>query len=329
MIDNNPSSPRVAVIGCGYWGKNLIRNFAELGALAGVFDRMSGIAEGYAAQYNAPFLSEEEILSSPTIDGIVIATPAPAHESLVEAALLKGKHVYVEKPMALSLKGAQRLASLAKKNNKVLMVGHILNYHPAFVALKQNVNKLGPLKHIYASRLGLGRFREQESILWDLMCHDISIVLALTQTMPSRISAKGQTYLMPMKPAAAVLMLDFPSQITAHLHTSWASPHKEQKFIVVGEKGMAVFDDQKPWPEKLQFSTNCFSWQENQIHANAEVVQEFIPLSEGEPLKNECAHFLRCLEKNISPLTDGEEGVRVTEVLEKAEKLLHNSFRES
>lgn len=206
------------------------------------------------------------------------------------------------------------------------MVGHILNYHPAFVALKQNLDKLGPLKHIYASRLGLGRFREEESILWDLVCHDISIVLALTQSMPLKVHAQGHAYLMTSRPAAAAVTLEFPSQITAHLHTSWASPQKEQKLMVIGDKGMAVFDDQKPWAEKLQISTNCFLRRDDQIHADENVKHEFIPLPEGEPLKNECVHFLMCVEKNITPLTCGQEALRVTEVLEKAEKLLHNSF---
>ena len=239
-------------------------------------------------------------------------------------ALQAGKHVYLEKPMALSTETARTLVSLATTHNRVLMVGHILNYHPAFVALKEHLPELGPLKHIYANRLGLGRFREHEGVLWDLSCHDVSLILALAQTMPTHIHAVGQAYLIPHKPMAALLTLSFLSGLTAHVQASWVSPFKEQKLVVIGGEGIAVFDDRKPWAEKLQISLNCFAWKDGHPHANESFQTRSIPLPENEPLKAECLHFLTCIQEGKTPLTSGQEGLRVVEVLEKAENTMHN-----
>lgn len=319
MINVTPSSPRVAVIGCGHWGKNLIRNFAELGALAAVCDQDMEKTKEFSSHYGVPGYSPDEVLSHPDIDAVVIATIAPLHESQAEAALNMGKDVYIEKPMALSLEAAKKLAALAKKHNRILMVGHILNYHPAVTAIKERLPALGTLRHIYVNRLALGRFRHHESILWDLATHDVSLILSLVQTMPSSVHAVPQAYLTPDYPAAAFLNLTFPSGLTAHIQTSWISPFKEQKVVVVGDKGIVVFDDQKPWAEKLSLSTECLTWAEGKPEAHSSPCHTYIPLPESEPLKNECMHFLTCIQKREQPLTCGEEGVRVTEVLEKAE----------
>ncbi len=318
ILKTNASLPRIAVVGCGTWGKNLIRNFAELGALAAVCDIDGAKAEAFAAQYNVPAFSGDEIFSQPFLDAIVIASVAPLHTNHVEQALRAGKHVYVEKPMALSVQEAKRLCSLAKEQNRILMVGHILNYHPAFIALKERLPELGPLKHIYANRLGLGRFRQSESVLWDLASHDISLILALSQDMPEKVSATFQTFLAPQKPASALMFLTFPKGLTAHIHASWLSPFKEQKLVVIGEKATATFDDGKPWAEKLQISTDCFIWENGHPFANQDVRMQAISLPESEPLKNECIHFLQCIQTGAEPLTSGLEGLRVTEVLEKA-----------
>jgi UDP-2-acetamido-3-amino-2,3-dideoxy-glucuronate N-acetyltransferase len=321
-IDSSPL--QVAVIGCGEWGKKLGRNFAELGVLGAVCDTDPLQAKALAARYDVPILSEQEIFAHPSFDAVVIASLASLHVCQAEQALKAGKHVYIEKPMALSTKDAERLCALAETQNRLLMVGHILNYHPAFMLLKERLLELGPLKHIYANRLGLGRFRPQENVLWDLASHDISLILALVQEKPQNIMAFGQAYLAPGKPASALLTLAFSGGLTAHIHTSWLSPFKEQKLVVMGEKAIAVFDDRKPWEEKLQISTNCLVWQEGQHHANDGFQTLTIPLPEAEPLKNECAHFLMCIQKGEEPLTSGWEGLRVTEVLEAAE----NSLRE-
>jgi len=323
ILKTAPSLPHVAVIGCGAWGKNLIRNFAELGVLIAVCDKDPLKAQSLAHQYSIESLSEEEICTHPAIDAVVIASLAPLHAQQAERALLAGKHVYIEKPMALSVEDAKKLCTLAQKQRRILMVGHILNYHPAFMALKDHLHELGPLKHIYANRLGLGRFRHQESVLWDLASHDISLILALTQDMPETVMATGQAFLAPHKPATALLTLTFAGGLTAHIHASWLSPFKEQKVVIIGENAIAVFDDRKPWAEKLQISRDCFIWQEGYPHANDDFQTEVIPLSETEPLKNECLHFLTCIQKGEEPLTSGLEGLRVTEVLEKAETSLH------
>lgn len=322
FLKNTSRIPRVALIGCGAWGKNLARNFAELGALVAVCDTDPLKAKALAVENKAQILTEDQILAHPEIDAVVLASLAPFHASQAEKALKAGKHVYIEKPMTLSVEDAQKLCSLAKSQNRVLMVGHILHYHPAFIALKERLSDLGPLKHIYANRLSLGRFRRQESVLWDLASHDISLILALAQSKPLRIEAVGQAYLMPEKPASALLHLTFPSGLTAHIHASWLSPFKEQKLIVIGEKGIAVFDDRKPSAEKLTISRDCFEWKEDQPHANDGFETYSILFPESEPLKNECSHFLTCIQKEKEPLTSGEEGLRVTEVLEAAEKFL-------
>ncbi|EKE09521.1 MAG: hexapeptide repeat-containing oxidoreductase [uncultured bacterium] len=319
----NSSLPRVAVLGCGTWGKNLVRNFAELGALAAVCDKDTSKAEALKALYNVPSLSEDEAFSDPTLEAIVIASLAPLHSEQATRALKAGKHVFIEKPMALSEKDAQDLCSLAKKTNRILMVGHILNYHPAFIKLKERLSELGSLKHIYANRLGLGRFRRKESVLWDLASHDVSLILSLTQEKPLNVTSTWQSFLAPHKPASALLALTFPKGLTAHIHASWLSPFKEQKLVVMGEKGIAVFDDRKPWAEKLTLTKNCYHWKESQFEANDHLRTEAIPLSEAEPLKNECLHFLTCIQKGETPLTSGEEGLCVTQVLETAENSFH------
>lgn len=322
LLQSDLPLPRVAVVGCGAWGKNLVRNFAELGSLAGVCDSDSQKAEALASQYNVPTFSEEEVFSHPSLDAIVISSLAPLHAHQGERALESGKHVYIEKPITLSVHDTRRLCSLAKTKDRVLMVGHILNYHPAFVALKAHLPELGPLKHIYANRLALGRFRHQESVLWDLASQDISLILALAQDMPRSVDATGQAFLAAEKPANALLTLTFPSGLTAHVHASWLSPFKEQKLVVIGEQAIAVFDDRKPWAEKLQISRDCYTWKGGQPLANDSFQTQFISLPETEPLKNECLHFLACIQKGEEPLTSGLEGLRVTEVLEKAEHVL-------
>jgi UDP-2-acetamido-3-amino-2,3-dideoxy-glucuronate N-acetyltransferase len=322
LLGSNLSLPRVAVVGCGAWGKNLVRNFAELGALSAVCDTDPQTTQALANQYGVCAFTEEEVFSHPALDAIVIASLARLHARQGEQALKAGKHVYIEKPIALSVDDAQTLCSLAKTHNRVLMVGHILNYHPAFISLKDLLPELGPLKHIYANRLGLGRFRDQESVLWDLASHDISLILALAQDKPQNVSAIGQAFLTAEKPANALLTLTFSSGLTAHVHASWLSPFKEQKLVVIGEKAIAVFDDRKPWAEKLQISTDCFIWQNGQPLANESFQTRFISIPETEPLKNECLHFLNCIQKGEEPLTSGLEGLRVTEVLEKAEHVL-------
>lgn len=323
ILKSAPSIPRIALIGCGAWGKNLARNFAELHALIAVCDTDGEKAKGLALQYDVNVLTEEQVFEHPEVEGVAIASLAPFHATQAERALKAGKHVYIEKPMALSVADAKDLCKLAEEQNRILMVGHILHYHPAFMALKERLPELGPLKHIYANRLSLGRFRRQESVLWDLACHDISLILALAKSKPLTINAVGQAFLTPEKPASALLTLTFPNDLTAHVHTSWLSPFKEQKLVVIGEKGIAVFDDRQPLAEKLTISRNCLEWHGDQPHANDGFETNAVLLPQFEPLKNECLHFLTCIQKGEKPLTSGEEGLRVIEVLEAAEHSLN------
>jgi UDP-2-acetamido-3-amino-2,3-dideoxy-glucuronate N-acetyltransferase len=323
ILNSNSSCPRVAVIGCGAWGKNLVRNFAELGALTAVCDSDKEKAESLATHYNVPSLTEDQVFAAPYIEAVVISSLAPLHTFHAEKALRAGKHVYIEKPMALTVNDAQNLCSLAKEAGRILMVGHILNYHPAFIKLKENLSELGPLKHIYANRLGLGRFRHHESVLWDLASHDVSLILSLVNEMPTSVSPTWQSFVMPDVPASALLDLTFSKGLTAHIHVSWLSPFKEQKLVVIGEKGIAVFDDRKPWAEKLTITKDCYRWHEGKVEANDQLQTECIPLAEAEPLKNECLHFLTSIQTGKPPLTSGEEGLHVTHVLATAENSLN------
>jgi predicted dehydrogenase len=326
VLKNTSPIPRVALIGCGAWGKNLARNFSELGALVAVCDTDSQKTQAIALAHNIKVLTEDQVLTHPEVDAVIISSLAPLHASQGERALKAGKHVYIEKPMALSVMDAQNLCTLAKDQKRVLMVGHLLHYHPAFMALKERLSELGPLKHIYANRLALGRFRRQESVLWDLASHDISLILALAQSNPHTIDAIGQALLSPGKPASALLNLTFPSGLTAHIHASWLSPFKEQKLIVMGEKGIAVFDDCKPLAEKLMISLDCFGWDKDQPRANNDFKTSAVLLPNFEPLKHECLHFLTCIQQGTEPLTSGEEGLRVTQVLEAAEQSLQEKL---
>ena len=323
----DPSSlPRIAILGCGAWGKNLARNFAKLGALVAVCDADSQKSQATAQEYNVEILTEEQVFTHPDVDAVVISSLAPLHASQATQALRAGKHVYIEKPMALSVVDAQNLCTLAKEHHRVLMVGHLLHYHPAFMALKERLPELGSLKHIYANRLALGRFRQQEGVLWDLASHDISLILSLAQSKPNTVDAVGQAFLTPEKPASALLTLTFPNNLTAHIHASWLSPFKEQKLVVIGEKGIAVFDDRKPLEEKLMISKDCFGWDQNRPQANEKCETYAVLLPNFEPLKHECLHFLTCIQQGTEPLTSGEEGLRVTEVLEAAEKSLQEKI---
>ncbi|MBL8676864.1 MAG: Gfo/Idh/MocA family oxidoreductase [Alphaproteobacteria bacterium] len=290
--------------------------------MAAVCDSDIEKAAALASFYNVPSLSEDQIFADSTLEAVVIASLAPLHIFHAKKALQAGKHVYIEKPMALTVRDAQTICSLAKETNRILMVGHILNYHPAFIKLKELLPQLGPLKHIYANRLSLGRFRHQESVLWDLASHDVSLILSLVNEMPLTISPIWQSFITPDVPASALLNLTFSKDLTAHIHASWLSPFKEQKLVVIGEKGITVFDDCKPWDEKLILSKGCYYWNKGQIEANTQFQAEPIPLPEAEPLKNECLHFLTSIKTGKTPLTSGEEGLRVTHILEIAENSL-------
>lgn len=314
---------KVSIIGCGYWGKNLVRNFSELKALRSVCDTNQELSESTAQTYKVPSLTLEQVLKS-DVDGIVIAAPAVQHYELALAALKSGKHVFVEKPLALKIEDAQTLYEIALQADRRLMVGHLLQYHPAFLALKQLISKgnLGRLQYIYSNRLNLGKFRNEENILWSFAPHDISMILSLAGESPDTVYATGACHLNPHIHDVTTTHLSFKKGIQAHIFVSWLHPYKEQKLIVVGDRGMAVFDDGMPWQEKLKLYPHQVMWVDGLPHSEkADVVN--ILIETAEPLKLECHHFLECIAQKKHPRTDGLEGIRVLQVLDTAQKSLH------
>lgn len=321
MKKKGPNKECIAVIGCGYWGKNLVRNFAELDALAAVCDARHDHARQMADQYQVQALSLGQVLENPQILGVVIAAPAVQHADLVTMALKAGKHVFVEKPIALKVEDAQNVCRLAEENQRFLMVGHVLQYHPAFLELKKLVKKgkLGKLQYIYSNRLNLGKFRTEENILWSFAPHDISMILSLLGDLPSSVYATGVCHLHPHIADVTTTHLSFKNNVQAHIFVSWLHPYKEQKLVTVGSHGMAVFDDGLPWTEKLRLYPHGVNWVDGQpIPSKAEPVS--IPLEVAEPLKIECQAFLECISSQEKPRTDGWEGLRVLQVLDAAER---------
>lgn len=318
---NINTRPRIAVSGCGYWGKNLVRNFHQLNALAAVQDTHQPNAKKMADLYDVPICSFDQILSDEDIHGIVIAAPAEQHAQLSEAALRAGKNVFVEKPLALKVPDAQKLCELALEKNLILMVGHLLQYHPAFLKLKDmcHAGTLGNVQYVYSNRLNLGKFRTEENILWSFAPHDISMILGLFGEGLESVSAMGHSYLNHKIPDVTTTHLQFSDGRAAHVFVSWLHPFKEQRLVVVGDGGMAVFDDTRDWTDKITFYPDSVSW-ENGVPSPLKAEHQAVPIDEAEPLKLECTHFLECIEDGKTPRTDGNEGVRVLRVLDAAQR---------
>ncbi len=313
-----PEAIRVAVVGSGYWGKNLVRNYHQMGNLALICDQREETLAELARAYPGvdTCLAFSEVLARPEIDAVVIATPAETHFHLAREALLAGRHTYVEKPLVLDERQGRELIALAEERGLVLMVGHLLQYHPAFVRLKElaAAGELGRIDYIYSHRLNLGKIRREENILWSFAPHDVSMILALAGEEPERVMCVGGNYLHKRIADVTTTHLDFPSGLKAHIFVSWLHPFKEQKLVVVGERKMAVFDDTLPWGEKLLLYAHQIKWEGN-LPVPARAEPQAVEVPEVEPLRAECEHFLECIARGRQPLTDGEEGLRVLKVL--------------
>jgi UDP-2-acetamido-3-amino-2,3-dideoxy-glucuronate N-acetyltransferase len=313
--------PRVAVVGCGYWGKNLVRNYHAIGALSAVCDADLARAESYGREYDVPALVFDAILGLTEIDAVVIAAPAEQHARLAVRALEADKHVFVEKPLALTVEAGEAVRASAESADRVLMVGHLLHYHPAFLKLREIVaeGRLGRLQYVYSTRLNLGKFRREENVFWSFAPHDISMILALAGELPEHVDAIGSCYLHKSIADVTTTHLSFPSGLDAHVFVSWLHPVKEQKLIVVGDAGMAVFDDAQPWEGKLILFSHRVGWR-NGCPEPARAQGEPVALAEAEPLQLECRHFLESIQSGAVPRTDGSEGLAVLRVLEAAER---------
>lgn len=315
----------IAVIGCGYWGKNVVRTFHSLGALRWVCDVRAQVAEDVRAKYGVrTTASVTEVLSDPEVGGVAIAAPAAQHYTLVKQALEAGKNVLVEKPLALHLAEGRQLAEIAQSRAQVLMVGHILQYHPAILKLKELITAgdLGRIKYIYSSRLNLGKLRAEENILWSFAPHDISAVLYLLEEMPIRISSHGGTYVDARVTDTTLSTCQFASGVNVHIFVSWLHPFKEQKLTIVGGKRMAVFDDVQP-ERKLVLYSHRIDWVERMPVARTDQGQ-VVPIAQAEPLRLECEHFLECIRDGRKPRTDAAGALQVLEVLDACERSLRN-----
>jgi UDP-2-acetamido-3-amino-2,3-dideoxy-glucuronate N-acetyltransferase len=315
---------RVAVVGCGYWGKNLIRNFYDLGALTHICDSDKSRLEEVQRRYPGLRIerSYDQILSSADIDAIVISTPAEQHARMCEAGLLSGKDVFVEKPLALRYVDGEKLVSLAERRHRILMVGHLVEYHPAILKLKRIVDEggLGEIRYIYSNRLNLGRVRTEENILWSFAAHDIGVLLRLVGDLPLEVRATGGAYLQSSVVDVAVTNLRFGNGVRAHIFVSWLHPDKEHRLVVIGSKKTAVFNDTAE-RDKLLLYDRGIDWVggEPVARRGAGVT---VGLDSVEPLRAECLHFLNSLESRQRPMTDGHHGLRVLKVLEACQTSL-------
>lgn len=313
---------QVAVIGCGYWGKNLVRNFAELGVLNTVCDMTEqGRATAHTLAPACTITARlDDVFGNPQIDGVVIATPAETHLSLVMQALQAGKDVFVEKPLALTYEEGAELVRAAHTMQRILMVGHVLEYHPAIVTLRQLIaqGELGKIHYIYSNRLSLGKVRREENILWSFAPHDVAIILRLIGSLPFEVVACGGAYVQPNIADVTVTNLLFDNGVRAHIHVSWLHPFKEQRLVVIGSRRMASFDDVN---KRLVLYDQRVEWQEGQP---VPIRHEGTPVeyASNEPLRLECQAFLDAMTTRQPPLTDGQSGLRVLRVLQAAQRSL-------
>ena len=322
------------MVGLGYWGPNLARNFDALpgSRLAWLCDgdpeRLARVAESFPHARTAASL--DELLADPELDAIVVATPVPTHAKLARLALDAGKHVFVEKPLAQSVAEAEDVVAAAAESGKTLMVGHLLEYHPGLVQLKELVDSgdLGDVHYIYGNRVNLGKVRADENALWSLGAHDVSVLLRLAEEEPVQCHAFGESYVRDGVEDVVFCFLRFPSGVAAHLHLSWLDPHKERRFTVVGSRRMATFDDMAIEQKLTVYDKSVDQPYKNYgeyIARSGDVWSPSIP--NDEPLRLECSHFLECVVSGETPRSDGESGLRVVRVLDELQRSLDIAVR--
>ena len=324
----------LAIVGVGGWGKNLVRNFSALPdvSLMALCDLDERKLRELATQYSPEFTTSDftSVLAREDLDAVVIATSAVSHYALCKQALEAHKDVYVEKPFVLAVEEGEELVALAKKHQRILMVGHLLEYHPVITSLREMIsqNELGQVLYLYSQRLNLGTVREDENALWNFAPHDISSMLYLIGKEPVSVSASGQAYLRPGVEDIAFLTMRFADNTLAHVHVSWLDPHKTRRLTVVGDKKMAVFDDLEP-TEKLRIfdkgADRNLDYDSFAEYISLRTGDIRIPhIKMGEPLRIECQHFIDCVKSRDDPKSDGRDGLRVVRVLEAAERSLRS-----
>jgi predicted dehydrogenase len=326
---------RIGVAGLGYWGPNLARNFGAIEGceLAWCCDGSAAARERWASAFpGARFTGElDDLLADDSLDAVALATPVPTHGPLAERVLRAGKHCFVEKPLAQSVVEAERAVAAAAEADRLLMVGHLLEYHPGVGRLKEiaDSGELGDIHYVYTNRLNLGVLRADENALWSLGAHDVSVVLYLAGEEPSELEARGECYMRPGIEDVVFCFLRFPSGLAAHLHLSWLDPHKERRLTVVGSRRMATFDDME-LERKLTvydkgFDEAAGSYGEY-ITRSGDIWSPRVP--NREPLRLECEHFVACVREGRTPRSDGASGLRVVRVLEALQQRLEATRRE-
>jgi predicted dehydrogenase len=325
---------RIGVVGLGYWGPNLARNFDRLpdAELAWLCDESDEARERFGRAFPAARTTAviDELLGDESLDAVALATPVPTHAALACRVLEAGKHCFVEKPLAQSVEEGERVVDAARAADRVLMVGHLLEYHPGVEKMNALVEsgELGEVRYIYSNRLNLGQLRRDENALWSLGAHDVSVILRLAAEEPYECRATGESYVNEGVEDVVFCYLRFPSGLAAHMHLSWLDPHKERRFTVVGSKRMATFDDME-LERKLSiydkgFDEDYSSYGEY-IARSGDISSPRV--SNEEPLRIECRHFLECVRDGAKPRSGGESGLRVVRVLEALQRSLQESSR--
>jgi len=320
----------LAQIGLGAWGKNLLRNFySQPGAVMKlVCDATQDTLKRAASQYPGleTCTDPEEIFRRRDVHAVIIATPPATHYELAHKAIASGKDVFVEKPLVLSSADGEKLVDAAERAGRMLMVGHIMVYHPACLQLKGYVDsgELGRVYYVYATRVNLGKVRDIENAMWSFAPHDISLIVFLLGKLPNRVSAVGQAYLQKGIQDVAFMTLHFPDDTLAHIHTSWLDPHKDRNLTIVGSRKMVVFDDAEP-TEKIRIYDKGVDPQRDYAtygeYLSLRTGDIVIPkLDTSEPLAQECRHFLESVRTRKPPRSDGRSGLSVLRILEAAQQ---------
>ncbi len=312
---------KIAVIGCGYWGENLVRNFYKLGYLNVIYDVDLQNAKRLSKKFKVPILKFEEILNT-DIDGIAISSPAASHYDIAKKCLLSNKHVFIEKPLALEISHAKSLIKIAERRNKKIMVGHLLHYHPAFERIKDELSRglIGEIKFIYSNRMSFGKVRSEEDVLWSFAPHDISMILSLVKSPIKSINCFSKSIIKKNIADIASINLSFKNNTKAQISCSWINPFKEHKMTIIGTEGSIIFDDTKRWEEKLSHHKLKIDDSLKQLIKKSK--PRYLKIKEKEPLERECQSFIDFISGKINIPSNGEEGLNVLKVLKKASESL-------
>ena len=313
---------KIGIVGCGNWGKKILKNLLELNVLYKVFDQNLELLSQIPIPNEFKSKNINNLIDDPEIHGVIISTPPKTHKDIAIKSIENDKHVFIEKPFCLSISEADQIIKTAKKYKKIIFVGHLLHYHNGFIKLKEiiNKNKIGRISIIKANRLNFGLIRQDESVIYDLASHDISMILSITKSMPKKVSVNSLFINSKQFPDLVNIVLSFDNNVFAIINSDWMSPYKEHRFSVYGKKGSLIFDDTKCWDKKLCFNPST-------IKKNLTINRKqdsFISFKNEQPLKKEIKSFINCIIKNKQPMTNHEEALKVQKVISMIEKQIIN-----